>query len=91
MQKIMLAKCLHCGHITRMTNTNRTAMKSDLLNEYAKLRAIDWFNAGDITIRRMEWAFDNIKRRAKCFTVAELSKMIGEIKERHNREGVVVL
>jgi hypothetical protein len=66
-------------------------MKSELLNEYAKLRAIDWFNAGDITIQRMEWAFEKIKHSAKCFTVAELSKMIGEIKKRHSQEGVVVL
>lgn len=91
MQKINLDKCLQCGHLTHMTNTNKTTMKSELLNEYAKLRAIDWFNAGDITISRMEWAFDNIKRRAKVFTVAELTKLIGEIKQRHNREGVVVL
>lgn len=74
-----------------MSNANQTTMKTELLNQYAKLRAIDWFNAGDITISRMEWAFDTIKRRAKAFTAAELTNMIGEIKERHNREGVVVL
>jgi hypothetical protein len=75
----------------RMSNNNHPTSKHELLNEYAKLRSIDWFNAGDITIRRMEWAFDNIKRRAKCFTVAELSKMIREIKDRHNKDGIVVI
>jgi len=66
-------------------------MKNNLLNEYAKLRAMDWLVAGDIHSFDLEKTFDRLRKTYKNLTLAELRQQIKATKARHQKEGVFVI
>jgi hypothetical protein len=66
-------------------------MKNELLNEYAKLRAMDWLVAGDVHSFDLCKTFDRLRKIYKNLTIAELRKQIEAAKSRHQKEGVFVI